>query len=641
MTIGVTQATGISAVSASQSIFSSSLLGAVNRTIQSKLSDIINVLDFGIVMDGVTDNGTLLNTIIQNISSGILIFPPGTCLTGTFTLKSGVSLLGQGSGATTLKSNGTCTNGLITLPTNSVVQKMFIRGMTINGHDATSPQAAIQLVVGTSSNTTGWWYNEIDDVVCGSFLYGIWLDGGNSSINNPIQFNKFNNVVARAGTTSGNGLRCFGRVEHLDIVGGLFEYPNSSGKSTGDRILLQQYGADFTGSISGNILTVTNIIRGIIQVGQLLTASSVTSGTSISALGTGSGGVGTYTLSASFGTITSEAMTSYDTAAPTNISLLNATIQNGLNGIHAIGATQVDAVCCDFENLDTCVLAENGAVNVNVTTSSIRNAANNAGNTGAILAGNNGGGTAKGNLLVGTFNYTVYNYANNNAAIIDGGGNSSGTFTVLDGKTNGMSVQVNPSATISVGKCRTIILNTGATAVLNINSSAIPGDLVVVRAFGTAGTTCRFSTGGNLSIPGRTDLYIVAGQAVVFVRVDLSGAVGNAGYVAVSYPEYRIEMNSSQNIAIPTTGQTVTVPVYQNTQIIDPATTLAALTVQFPVPLGDGHPFELIITQAITTLTLTPNTGATISGSSSSTSGYTTMKFRYSASTTKWYKVGS
>jgi hypothetical protein len=55
----------------------------------------------------------------------------------------------------------------------------------------------------------------------------------------------------------------------------------------------------FTGSISGITLTVTALTVGTITVGSRISGSGVTAGTTITALGTGLGGIGTYTVSAS------------------------------------------------------------------------------------------------------------------------------------------------------------------------------------------------------------------------------------------------------------------------------------------------------------------------------------------------------
>lgn len=54
---------------------------------------------------------------------------------------------------------------------------------------------------------------------------------------------------------------------------------------------------EFTGSISGNTLTVTAMVSGTIPLGFYLSGTGVYSNTKIAAFGTGTGGVGTYTLS--------------------------------------------------------------------------------------------------------------------------------------------------------------------------------------------------------------------------------------------------------------------------------------------------------------------------------------------------------
>lgn len=55
----------------------------------------------------------------------------------------------------------------------------------------------------------------------------------------------------------------------------------------------------FTASISGTTMTVTAVASGTVSVGQVIKGTGVTSLTMITALGTGSGGTGTYTVSAS------------------------------------------------------------------------------------------------------------------------------------------------------------------------------------------------------------------------------------------------------------------------------------------------------------------------------------------------------
>jgi len=64
-----------------------------------------------------------------------------------------------------------------------------------------------------------------------------------------------------------------------------------------------QVGANFVGSIAGNILTVTAINSGAIALGQFMSGTGITAGTTITGFGTGAGGnvneIGTYTVSIS------------------------------------------------------------------------------------------------------------------------------------------------------------------------------------------------------------------------------------------------------------------------------------------------------------------------------------------------------
>ena len=55
----------------------------------------------------------------------------------------------------------------------------------------------------------------------------------------------------------------------------------------------------FTGSITGTTMTVTAMINGAISIGQTLYGTGITTGTAITAIGTGTGGTGTYTITPS------------------------------------------------------------------------------------------------------------------------------------------------------------------------------------------------------------------------------------------------------------------------------------------------------------------------------------------------------
>lgn len=69
--------------------------------------------------------------------------------------------------------------------------------------------------------------------------------------------------------------------------------------------------AAFTGSLSGTTMTVTAIASGTLAVGQVVVGTGITAGTTIAALGSGTGGVGTYTLSGSATTESAESIVAY------------------------------------------------------------------------------------------------------------------------------------------------------------------------------------------------------------------------------------------------------------------------------------------------------------------------------------------
>jgi hypothetical protein len=90
--------------------------------------------------------------------------------------------------------------------------------------------------------------------------------------------------------------------------------------------------ASFTGSVSGTTLTVTVLNSGTLSVGQIITdlTGALVANTEITGLGTGSGGIGTYSVSISQ-TVVSEPMTS---AAPiTGTSIPKARINSQIYAV--------------------------------------------------------------------------------------------------------------------------------------------------------------------------------------------------------------------------------------------------------------------------------------------------------------------
>lgn len=97
--------------------------------------------------------------------------------------------------------------------------------------------------------------------------------------------------------------------------------------------------------------------------------------------------------------------------------------------------------------------------------------------------------------------------------------------------------------------------------------------------------------------------------------------------------------------AAPLTGTTVAVAPTTGSMVIDPAGTIAALTLTLPAAtaLTDGQQLAISSSQTVTALTITPGSGTTVSNSPTAITISTTAtygyKFVYNATLAKWYRL--
>jgi hypothetical protein len=112
--------------------------------------------------------------------------------------------------------------------------------------------------------------------VCGPYVYALTSSFVSTLVG------QLNSSTGRVGITD-NGVNVY-------IVDGIYRYTWRISTPSS---------AVFTGSTSGTTLTVTAITEGALAVGQVLFGVGVTQETVITALGTGTGGIGTYTINLS------------------------------------------------------------------------------------------------------------------------------------------------------------------------------------------------------------------------------------------------------------------------------------------------------------------------------------------------------
>jgi hypothetical protein len=154
-------------------------------------------------------------------------------------------------------------------------------------------------------------------VICGPFAYVMESDY------TPKMIGQLNTSTGLVGLAD-NGVNCY-IVDGNDRYAWFISSPSA---------------ATFTGSITTTTLTVTVMLSGTIAVGQALFGDGIAQNTVITALGTGTGGIGTYTVSDSQTVASTQINT---TAAPAivtgDISTTTLTVSAVTSGVLQIGQT--------------------------------------------------------------------------------------------------------------------------------------------------------------------------------------------------------------------------------------------------------------------------------------------------------------
>jgi hypothetical protein len=94
-----------------------------------------------------------------------------------------------------------------------------------------------------------------------------------------------------------------------------------------------------------------------------------------------------------------------------------------------------------------------------------------------------------------------------------------------------------------------------------------------------------------------------------------------------------VQVEPSPAYSTPTAGQTVALSTTTSNNIVNPAGTLATLTVTVPTSPVDGQVARILFTQAVTALTMTgvtPALSAAVAGS--------TVTLRYRAASSTWFR---
>jgi hypothetical protein len=234
--------------------------------------------------------------------------------------------------------------------------------------------------------------------------------------------------------------------------------------------------ASFTGSVAGNTLTVSAVASGTITIGQIVSdlTGNLSADTTITALGTGTGGVGTYTVSINQ-TVASEAMTS---ESPQGITIPRARINSLLYAIQYIPAIAA------------------------------------LGNWAQVAAITIGSANAPDSVVVGHIIGTLFTVISQ----------TSGTVVLGDYVTDANAITINGTSITSFGT------GTGATGTYNVNNTQDVGAAFTGTGSGTNLTTTAVT--GTISVGDILNGTGVSGTTTIVSQT--SGTPGGAGVYVTS-----------------------------------------------------------------------------------------------------------
>jgi hypothetical protein len=276
--------------------------GADARTVQSKLRDIVNVLDFGAVQNGTTQQSIVQEAVTATPANGTLIIPRNVKFSiAALTLPQNIQIEFRIDDCNDVIGNTTkLESGERVLFSNNSSYPTNANGGLVNERRLTSALNS-GYVVDTWTGVTGAAPylgpgQSFTDPARGS--YNIHVDQTGLYYSVVVHYPTFSNF-------SGWSSHTWRETTSISGVGGAdwtsvpAENTVITGATSGAKglLLATKDASSVTGSIAGNILTVTAASAGNLAQGAIISGTGVTAGTRILATLTGSGGIGTYRVS--------------------------------------------------------------------------------------------------------------------------------------------------------------------------------------------------------------------------------------------------------------------------------------------------------------------------------------------------------
>jgi hypothetical protein len=121
------------------------------------------------------------------------------------------------------------------------------------------------------------------------------------------------------------------------------------------------------------------------------------------------------------------------------------------------------------------------------------------------------------------------------------------------------------------------------------------------------------------------------GTTTLTVRLEVFGT-GQIGFQGA-------QADQSKTVQAPATGFSITISNSSTTLLLTPTGTLATGTVIMPAAPIDGHVVRVLSSQTVSALTVSPNTGQSISGAPSAIGPATPFAMIYDLAGTTWYRM--
>lgn len=434
-------------------------VGAVFRWVRDKLRERVSVDDFGADPTGATDSTAAIQAGIDYLASvggGTLEFGRGTYSVTFITRKTNVRLNGAGCQATILRALPSASLGMV-LINSGPVQHAGISNMALYGGNGVTVNA-------------GQWAVYSESVASGvaPFDGGEWF----SDWENVLVYYFDNGIWFKGGDAGFLLPHQFNTFRNVAVI--------RSGATLATGVSLKLTGqvgqfTDINGSYDGKTIGVsTNIF-----IGRNAGAN-----------------------------------------APYAINFIGTTSQTAERAIDTDVARNINVLGGHFENLWRAIRIGAASYGVNIRGNGFSNAGSDGAAGGYVLqVGAGADGKFCENYIDGAWDKVVSNGANTGFASF---GNFVAAVNLPITATIGISKQINvtagPPVSIDLSALNDIYVNTSASVITQINSLALPGERVTVKALGGP---LYFAPGGNISLGSFQALTLQRNGAIVFQRADL------------------------------------------------------------------------------------------------------------------------